>query len=195
MPNLWHQLQSRAVGRSIALWHAFIKRPGKCSGSAVKPGLAKINITMKQIETRVVINASPEQVWSTLTDFEAYPDWNPFIVKLEGKPAVGTTLEAYLKLGNKAPQIFKPKVLIAQVGSEFRWRGKLFVRGLFDGEHYFKLSPLKGGQTELIHGEQFSGLFSGPIMRMIHAETVQGFELMNRALRERSEAGVVAKKR
>jgi hypothetical protein len=30
---------------------------------------------------------------------------------------------------------------------------------------------------------------------MIHAETVQGFELMNRALRERSEAGVVAKKR
>ncbi len=54
---------------------------------------------------------------------------------------------------------------------------------------------IKCGQTELIHGEQFSGLLSGPIMRMIHAETVQGFELMNRALRERSEAGVVAKKR
>jgi hypothetical protein len=161
----------------------------------VKAGPAKISITMKQIETRVVINASPEQVWATLTDFQAYPDWNPFIVKLKGKPAVGTTLEAHLKLGNKAPQVFKPEVLVAQVGSKFRWRGKLFVRGLFDGEHYFKLRPLKDGQTELTQGERFSGLLSGPIMRMIHAETVQGFELMNRALRARVEAGVVAKKR
>ncbi len=177
------------------MWYPFIKRPGKCSNSAVEPGLTKINNTMKQIEIRVVINASPEQVWSTLTDFEAYPDWNPFIVNLKGKPVVGTTLEAHLKLGNKAPQVFKPIVLGAQRGSEFRWRGKLFVRGLFDGEHYFKLRPLKDGQTELTHGERFSGLLVGPIMRMIHAETVQGFELMNRALRERVEAGVVAKKR
>lgn len=190
MPNLWRLLQSGAAGRGIALWHPFINRAGRYSGKAVEASQTKINITMKRIETRVTINASPEQVWSTLTDFEAYPDWNPFIVKLKGRPVMGTTLEAHLKLGNKAPQVFKPKVLVAQRGGEFRWRGKLFVRGLFDGEHYFKLRPLKGGQTELIHGEQFSGLLAGPIMRMIHSETVQGFELMNRALRARVEAGV-----
>lgn len=190
MPNLWHLLQSGGGGRDIALWYPFINRTGRNNGNVVETNLTKINITMKRIETRVIINASPEQVWSTLTDFEAYPEWNPFIVNLKGKPAVGTTLEAHLKLGNKAPQVFKPEVLVAQAGSEFRWRGKLFVRGLFDGEHYFKLRPLKGGQTELIHGEQFSGLLSGLIMSRIHAETVQGFELMNTALREWVEAWV-----
>jgi hypothetical protein len=192
MPSLWRLLQSGAAGRGIALWYSFIDRLGRNSSNIVQTSQTKINITMKRIETRVLINARPEQVWSTLTDFEAYPDWNPFIVKLKGKPVVGTTLGVHLKLGNKTPQVFKPKVLVAQRGGEFRWRGKLFVRGLFDGEHYFKLRPLKDGQTELTHGEQFSGLLAGLIMRMIHAETVQGFGLMNRALRARVEA-VVAK--
>lgn len=109
MPSLWHLLQSGANGRGIALWYYFIKRTGKCSRSAVKAGPAKISITMKQIETRVVINASPEQVWATLTDFQAYPDWNPFIVKLKGKPAVGTTLEAHLNWATKHHRSLSPK--------------------------------------------------------------------------------------
>lgn len=188
MPNLWHPLQSKPAGKGIALWYPFIKEPGRNNGNVVETSLTKINITMKRIETKVTINASPEQVWGTLTDFQAYPDWNPFIVNLKGKPAVGTTLEAHLKLGNKAPQVFKPKVLVAQVGSEFRWRGKLFVRGLFDGEHFFKIRSLKDGQTELIHGEEFSGILSGLILKMIGADTVQGFERMNEALRVRVEA-------
>ena len=148
---------------------------------------------MKRIETKIIINATPGQVWATLTRFQDYPDWNPFIVKLKGEAVAGGKLEAHLKIGDKTPQIFKPQVLVCRQEEEFRWLGRLFVRGLFDGEHYFRLRALPNGQTELTHGEQFSGLLSGLIWKMIGAETVQGFELMNAALRERVEAGVVVR--
>lgn len=144
---------------------------------------------MKRIETKITINATPGQVWATLVNFQEYPDWNPFIVKLKGEAIAGTKLEAHLKIGNKDPQVFKPKVLVCRPNEAFRWRGKLFVRGLFDGEHYFKLRALPNGQTALTHGERFSGILSGPILKMIGADTVQGFERMNEALRERVEAG------
>lgn len=140
---------------------------------------------MKRIETKITINATPAQVWATLTDFQAYPAWNPFIVKLKGEAAEGNTLEAHLKIGDKAPQVFKPKVLVCRPEQEFRWRGKLFVRGLFDGEHYFQLRELPNGRTELTHGEQFSGLLSGLVLSMIGTDTIKGFERMNEALRER----------
>jgi len=148
---------------------------------------------MKRIETKITINATPAQVWATLTDFPAYPAWNPFIVKLKGEAAEGASLEAHLKIGDKAPQVFKPRVLACRPQQEFRWLGKLFVRGLFDGEHYFKLRQLADGQTELAHGEQFTGLLSGLIFKMIGAATLQGFERMNEALREQVERQMVAK--
>jgi uncharacterized protein YndB with AHSA1/START domain len=35
----------------------------------------------RQLESEVEVQASPERVWEVLTDFAAYPDWNPFIVR------------------------------------------------------------------------------------------------------------------
>ena len=48
---------------------------------------------MKEIRTEIQINASASAVWNVLTDFRAYPDWNPFMVYLKGKPAVGERIE------------------------------------------------------------------------------------------------------
>ena len=33
----------------------------------------------KEIKTEILINATPEKVWSILTSFDNYPNWNPFI--------------------------------------------------------------------------------------------------------------------
>jgi Polyketide cyclase / dehydrase and lipid transport len=41
----------------------------------------------RQLESEVEVQASPERVWEVLTDFAAYPDWNPFIVQAGGRAA------------------------------------------------------------------------------------------------------------
>ena len=48
---------------------------------------------MKRLETKIQIGASPEVVWSILTDFEKYSDWNPFIKKVIGKISEGEELK------------------------------------------------------------------------------------------------------
>ena len=142
---------------------------------------------MKSLETEIVIDAPVEEVWNTLMDFESYAEWNPFIKSIKGKAKVGAVLENTLSLKEGSTQIFKPKILVLTPQQEFRWLGSMFFKGLFDGEHYFLLSSINSSQTKLTHGEKFSGLFAGLIMRAIRADTQKGFDQMNKALSKRLE--------
>ena len=47
---------------------------------------------MRRIETEITIRGTPEQVWSVLTDFRTYPDWNPFIREASGQVKTGARL-------------------------------------------------------------------------------------------------------
>jgi hypothetical protein len=142
---------------------------------------------MKSIRTEIVINARPERVWRVLTNFAAYPEWNPFIIRVEGAAIAGSRLRNTMQLEGQKEQIFRPKVLEVVPGKSFRWEGHLFFKGLFDGEHYFLLEALEEGATRLVHGENFRGILAGPLLRMIGKQTREGFLKMNEALKERCE--------
>ncbi len=142
---------------------------------------------MKNIETSISIQATPGEVWQQLMDFGSFREWNPFITSLEGKAQKGEYLEARLSLKGKKPMIFKPLVLESKTNSEFRWRGKLWVKGIFDGEHYFILQADPNGGTEFIQGENFSGVLSGMLLGMVRENTLEGFKAMNEAIKRRCE--------
>ena len=146
---------------------------------------------MINIETTITIHANASTVWSQLTNFENYPNWNPFIKKIEGQPIEGTTLKNTLQLEGQKSQVFKPTILKVIPNKEFRWLGSLFIKGLFDGEHYFILKPVNSNQTELIHGENFSGILARMIYKMIGAQTKKGFEAMNEVLKEQCEGEIL----
>lgn len=141
---------------------------------------------MKSLQTEIIINAPAEKVWAVLTDFENYPDWNPFVQKIEGKPIVGQTLRVELNNG-KGVSVFKPKVLTAAPNQAFEWLGSLPIPGIFNGQHYFKLEAIGTDQIKFIHGENFSGLLAGFIMKQIGEQTQRGFIAMNKALKQRAE--------
>ena len=145
---------------------------------------------MKQIKTDIRIQAPASTVWQVLMDFESYPEWNPFVVEIKGTPTIGNNLETKIKNGEKEFN-FKPKVLQNATEEEFRWKGKMWFKGIFDGEHYFQLSEsMEGDQavTEFTHGERFTGILSGMIFRSIGEATRNGFISMNEALKARAEA-------
>ena len=140
----------------------------------------------KHIQTSITINATAEKVWEILTDFENHTDWNPLIASISGEKEVGKRLSTEMTLLERKPMKFKPKLLVFDTNKELRWFGSLPIRGLFDGEHYFKIVEQENSTVIFEHGENFSGLLVG-FMPKVLADTKLGFEQMNEALKARSE--------
>jgi hypothetical protein len=141
---------------------------------------------MKHIQTEIIISAHPEKVWAVLTDFEKHPAWNPFIKSIEGEKRVGKQLKVSIQPPNGNGMTFKPMVLQYDPIKEFRWKGKLGISGIFDGEHYFRLIDIGENTTRFIHGERFSGILV-PFMGGALSKTKEGFQLMNEALKRECE--------
>jgi hypothetical protein len=81
---------------------------------------------------------------------------------------------------------FNPIVLMFTDNKEFRWKGKLGIKGIFYGEHYFKLIDNGNEQTKFIHGEKFSGIWV-PLLGKTPEKSKEGFELMNKSLKDECE--------
>ena len=143
---------------------------------------------MKELRTEITIGALAERVWDILTDFESLPEWNPFMQQASGELEPGQTLEVYLKLPDGAGMKFKPKLVAVEPNRELRWRGRLLMPGLFDGEHVFELEPTGESSCRFVHREQFRGVLVSPMMAFMGKKTERGFNLMNEALKARAEA-------
>jgi len=143
---------------------------------------------MRNLETEITINASTEVVWDILLDHKTYQDWNPFILNISGPSQPGEKLLVNIKPPDSKAMEFKPLVLANEKEKEFRWIGKLLVKGIFDGEHYFLLEPVGPNETRFTQGENFTGILSGLMMKMIGKNTLVGFESMNEALKKQAES-------
>ena len=133
---------------------------------------------MKTITTTHEIDATPEQVWDVLIDFPSHERWNPFFSRIEGNAVVGEPITITARKGDGDGMSFTPTILEVEPGRILRWKGKLFITGIFDGEHIFRLEALDGGRTMLHHSENFSGILI-PLMGKVLAQTEQGFAAFN----------------
>lgn len=141
---------------------------------------------MRELRTEVEIDAPPERVWRVLTDFGAYPEWNPFIRSIDGETRVGSQLKIRIEPPGARGMTFRPTVRAAEPARELRWLGRLLVPGLVDGEHRLALEPLEGGRSRFIQSERFRGLLVGLLGGTL-AATERGFEQMNESLKRRLE--------
>jgi hypothetical protein len=141
---------------------------------------------VKTIETSVTIDAPPAVVWSVITDFAAYREWNPFITAMEGEAVVGARLRGTFQLAGRRSHTLRPVVTIVEPLVRLTWRGHLVMPGLLDGEHTLALRA-RGEQTELLHTEHFGGVLV-PLAGGTLAATRDALALMDDAARERSTA-------
>ncbi|MCP4384573.1 MAG: SRPBCC domain-containing protein [Hyphomicrobiales bacterium] len=147
-------------------------------------------ITGPSISTEIEIAAPASVVWAELADSDAYAEWNPFVKHLSGDLEVGNRLNVTMQSEGNAPMDFTPEVLVADENEELRWVGRLGVKGIFDGEHYFILEETDRGTTVFRHGENFTGILGYPLLALIREDTLNGFLAMNAALKARVEEKV-----
>lgn len=141
----------------------------------------------KEIKTEIHIQASPEKVWKILTNFNEYPNWNPFIKSIKDEAIVGKKITARIEPPEAKGMTFTPKVLVFNQDQEFKWVGHFLIPGLFDGEHKFELIKNQDGSTTLIQSEKFGGILVPLFKTMIENNTLNGFKQMNQKLKELAE--------
>ena len=140
-----------------------------------------------QLSSSIEIEATADEVWSVLTDFDAYSEWNPTIFKSEGEARVGARLAHQMRRQGGGSVSLRPRVLVADPGRELRWLGHLLLPGIFDADHRFLIEEVEAGRVRLTQAEKLSGVMV-PFMRGLGESTTAGFEAMNAALKERTEA-------
>ena len=142
---------------------------------------------MKELRSQIEIEAPAERVWQVLTGFAAYPQWNPFIRRVRGRPEGEERLVVRMQPSGTRGMTFRPTVVKVEPNRQLRWLGHLLVAGLFDGEHIFEIEELDRDRVRFIQREVFKGLLVPLLARSLDRDTQRGFEEMNQALREKAE--------
>lgn len=142
---------------------------------------------MRKICTDIIIDAPAKKVWDILTDFENFEKWNPFLHIKTGKAETGSKLKVRFHIpGSKVMEI-EPVIVKIKPIHELRWVGKLWMKGLFDGEHVFRIEVLEENRTRFIQCERFRGIFTSLFIHLMGKKVENGFENMNESLKSESE--------
>ena len=70
----------------------------------------------------------------------------------------------------------------------------MFMPGIFDGTHGFRIEVVGENQVRFVNYESFKGLLSGIVMKKIYSDTNENFRKMNEALKSEAEKGTLARK-
>jgi hypothetical protein len=122
-----------------------------------------------------------------LTDFPSHAQWNPFIRRASGEVRGGARLLVHIQPSGTKGMTFQPTVLKAEPNRELRWLGRLWLPGLFDGEHSFIIEPVGVSRVQFVQREVFRGLLLPLLSRTLERDTRRGFDEMNQALKARAE--------
>src|SRR5882672_8815307 len=96
-------------------------------------------VAMKEYSSTVSIRATPEAVWTILTDGPGYTKWNPEINRVDGPIVLGQKINAHVVLHGGKIQPVTVRVIELDPMRRMVWRGGLPL-GLFTGLRTFSLT-------------------------------------------------------
>jgi hypothetical protein len=143
--------------------------------------------TTRTIRSAIEIRAPIETVWGVLTDFAAYPEWNPHIRQVDGEVEGGARISIHTRPPGGRMIVMRPTVVTWAPPNEIRWRSTFLGGRLFSGEHGFKLDPTAPDRCRFVQDETFSGVLVPLYSRLRLPRTRKGFDETNEALRDRAE--------
>lgn len=138
------------------------------------------------IETALLISAPITDVWSILTGFARYGEWNRYITRIEGEAAAGATIETSAAEGPSGT-VQKRIRVEALAPYTMHWVGGAASFEDFRGDHFFELEPVAPGETLLLHREYFTGRFAASVIGQFGDPIRRNFELFNQCLKEAAQ--------
>lgn len=118
------------------------------------------------------IDAPPDRVWALLVDAAGYPSWNPTVISVEGRIALGEKIK--LTSTVNPGRAFTLRVAEADEPRRMVWTSGMPL-GLFRGARTYTLEPVGSGRTEFTMQERFGGLLAPLITKSI-PDMTESFE-------------------
>jgi hypothetical protein len=100
----------------------------------------------------VNISATPDIVWTLLTDAEGFPRWNSTVTGIEGQIREGERLRLHVP---GASRTFTPKVSGVVAARRMTWSNGF--NPVFKGVRTFALEASANSSTDFVMKEHFSG--------------------------------------
>lgn len=145
---------------------------------------------MREFQAVTEIAADLSAGWRVLIDFAAYPQWNPLMRAVKGRPekGAGLRLRVARSLGSDQTMPLLARVRVVTPETEMAWGGG--VPGLLDVHHYFRFEPAPRG-FRFVHGEIFSGILVPLLWPLLRRRVKQeNYVALNEAFKRRCEAPV-----
>ena len=143
----------------------------------------------------ITIAAPIDTVWAVMLDAGSYPQWNPFVIRLDllggHPPSVGDRIRIYVEWANGGRTRTTERITAIEPPAggaallEYAFGGPLAAIGMVRGRRQQRLTALDAGTTLYDTDETLTGWASrlAPIARV-----QDGFERHAAALKERAES-------
>lgn len=148
-------------------------------------GSAVVDQPSRYYRDAVVVEASRERIWSLLTEFDGYGEWNPYITRASGNASEGTTLQLRVEPQGEDAEELSAKVLIVHPRRKLEWQTRKLVPGLLDHEQIFRVLPAGPNRFRLVQEARFEGVLT--LFVDLDGER-RGLALMLQALADRAAA-------
>ncbi len=138
--------------------------------------------------TEIEINASPEEVWSVLTDWDKLKEWSSSFIGISTDKLVkGETFVSYFKnpLTGKAIEL-KHVCTDYEEGRKFGWSGNLI--GKAQDHHIYSLEPSEDGTTIFRQEDGLHGPHSHFLNFLTEHNMVAMYKKFNQELKNRVES-------
>ena len=149
---------------------------------------------MKTINSRNILDATPVNVWKTLTDFESYPAWNPFIHHAEGVLRQGKRLTFHVTGADGGFREYRTIVRVFEWGRSLVLEGHPLPLGrLAAAEHVLMIRRSASGRaTVYSQRHTFRGVGLALAWSFVGSRFASGIAAMTDELRKRVETPVPA---
>jgi hypothetical protein len=138
-------------------------------------------------QTTFPIEASSEVVWSVLTDFERYPEWNPSLPSISGHLRVGSTVSLMLGMPGRPSAKVKADITEVVPRQRLTWHGNVGGDWLFAGDRVFAIEEQDDQTVHFTHVEDIQGVLF-PLFRLVMGSAIQrSHDGFNTALKQRAE--------
>lgn len=151
---------------------------------------------MFAVENETILHASPPKVWTALTCFDSYAQWNPFI-RIDGPLAQGAFVRYSFRMKSTKARFFTVDARVIALEPQRHVTFRFGLGWLIAFEESYSLTPVPVG-SRLVHGFRCTGALSALKLKNVRRNFGQMLEIIDRLFQRHLRPGrsaIAAKKR